>query len=94
MKQRKEKQSLAMERIEYLYESLNKVDEKNMIIRINLMENLGKRADLPIPKEIKRSYCKNCKRLYDKKTRIRLKSGNLIITCGNCGNVRRLRYHR
>jgi RNase P subunit RPR2 len=92
LKQRKEKQTIAMERIQYLYNSLNKTDEENKIIRIRLMENLGKRADVAIPTYIKRSYCKNCKNLYDKNTRIRLKDGNLIISCGKCGDIRRIRY--
>ncbi len=37
----------------------------------------------------KKSYCKKCKLPY-KNERIRIKNGLVIITCPNCGDVRRI----
>ena len=58
---------------------------------IRVMENIASRLDITLSKDIKRSYCKSCKTLYGN-SRIRLRKGILTVTCGNCGNVRRLPY--
>ncbi|KJE50079.1 MULTISPECIES: ribonuclease P protein component 4 [Acidiplasma] len=80
---------IAMDRINKLYNlSLisNEYYSKRYII---LMERIAKRMDITLPVYIKKSYCKKCKLPY-KNERIRIKNGLVIITCPNCGDVRRI----
>ncbi|MCL4345767.1 MAG: ribonuclease P [Candidatus Thermoplasmatota archaeon] len=92
MRQKREKQSLAMDRIEYLFETIKGTDECSQRIRVRLIENIGKRVDLRLPQNIKRSYCKQCKTPYNEDTRIRIRRGVVTVTCNVCGDIRRFRY--
>lgn len=90
-------QSIAKDRIEYLHglalrnaSSDVRLSQSSIII----MERLALRFDITLSPKIKRSYCKKCKTPYSSDTRIRLKDGLSIITCGKCGDIRRLPYHR
>jgi len=62
---------------------------------ISLIRKYSTRNKVPIPLEIKRSFCKNCNTLLvpGNNCRIRIKSGKnplRIITCNNCGKVKRI----
>ncbi|HLH85820.1 MAG TPA: ribonuclease P [Thermoplasmataceae archaeon] len=59
---------------------------------IALMRRISRRANITIPKDIKRYYCHNCNHLYGSRTRIRLFKGVLVVSCGNCGDRRRFKY--
>lgn len=56
-----------------------------------VMENIASRLDITLTKEIKRSYCRSCKTIYGN-FRLRLRNGVVSVTCGNCGDIRRLPY--
>jgi ribonuclease P protein subunit RPR2 len=58
---------------------------------LKVMENIASRLDITLTKEIKRSYCKSCKTIYGN-CRVRLRNGIVAVTCGNCGDIRRLPY--
>lgn len=57
---------------------------------IDMMERIGRRMDYTLPARIKRSYCKKCKTPYAGNARIRIKKKTVQVTCGNCGDVRRI----
>lgn len=59
---------------------------------IKLAERIAKRLDISLPAKLKRSYCKKCKLPYGPVTKFRLKRGICVVTCSNCGNIRRLPY--
>lgn len=59
---------------------------------IRLIERIGKRMDLPVPREIKRFYCKTCGIPYGSESKVRIKRGLCIVTCANCGDLRRIPY--
>ncbi|MGC8609582.1 MAG: ribonuclease P [Thermoplasmata archaeon] len=81
---------IAQERIDNLFKlSLETGNERYIII----MENIAKRMDITLPGSIKRLYCKKCKKPY-KNPRIRIKNNQIIVTCSNCGNIRRYMINR
>lgn len=97
MKRRKGKKEtiLTERRIHYLHDLAVSSQDKEPEYStryIEMMENTAKRMDYTIPQNIKKSYCKNCRNLYGSDAKIRLKKGIIHITCGNCGNVRRIPY--
>ncbi|MHB1708737.1 MAG: ribonuclease P Rpr2/Rpp21/SNM1 subunit family protein [Thermoplasmataceae archaeon] len=59
---------------------------------LSIAENIAKRMDITLPKEIKRAYCKSCKHPYDGSSRIRVKEGLVTVKCGYCDDVRRIPY--
>jgi ribonuclease P protein subunit RPR2 len=93
LRNKKAKESIAEKRIAEL--NAIATSDESMELRknaIQIMEDLGKRMDISLQKEVKRNYCKNCKTPYGMNTRVRLKKENVIITCGECGKIRRIRY--
>ena len=59
---------------------------------MRLAEAIAKRMDMPLPIDIKRSYCKKCGHPYGNLTRVRIKRGLCLVTCSNCNDVRRIPY--
>ena len=59
---------------------------------LSIAENMAKRMDITLSKEIKRAYCKSCKHLYDESSRIRVKEGLVTVKCAYCDDVRRIPY--
>lgn len=84
---------VALERILRLSHLARNTQESDYRQRyMKLAEAIGKRMDMPLPRSIKRSYCKKCGEPYGKLTRVRMKKGLCIITCGECGDIRRIPY--
>lgn len=86
---------LVSERVYYLHNlALSSVDADMRYSPryIDMMERVARRMDYTISSRIKRSYCKKCKHPYDQNVRIRLKNNIISITCGSCGDVRRMPY--
>ncbi len=86
---------LASSRISYLHElAVSRKGSSQSLSRryMSMAERIGKRMDMTLPAEIKRSYCKRCATIYGAETRIRLKKRMLEITCAECGDVRRIPY--
>lgn len=59
---------------------------------LSIAENIAKRMDITLPKDIKRAYCKSCKHPYDGSSRIRVKGGLVTVKCAYCEDVRRIPY--
>lgn len=92
-KENRRMSELAAGRMNYLHAYVQtQADTAHAARHIRMMERLSLRMDITIPARIKRSYCKECKMPYGTKARIRLKNRLVTVTCGNCGNVRRIPY--
>ena len=66
---------------------------------IHLIRKYSTRNKVPIPSDIKRSFCKNCNSLLipGKSCTVRIKSGKSplrIITCNNCKTIKRLGFKK
>lgn len=86
---------IAYERMHILFEQANlkKGSDPELASRyMRLVERIGKRMDLSVPREIKRFYCKGCGIPYGNETRVRIKKGLCFVTCGHCGDIRRIPY--
>ncbi len=86
------------------YERMHRLFELAVAIRpdkpelaskyLRLAERIGRRMDLSVPRDIKRFYCKKCGLPYGDDTRIRIKKGLCIATCGHCSDIRRIPYRK
>jgi ribonuclease P protein subunit RPR2 len=89
--------SIAQERIEYLF-SLAKTEfptNPEMSKRyVSLARKIGMRHRVSIPSELKRTFCKSCGSLLvpGNNSRARLKGNTIIISCLDCGNIKRYPY--
>lgn len=86
---------IAYERMHILFDlaRLKKTEDPTLSSKyVRLMERIGKRMDLSVPVEVKRHYCKKCGIPYGNHTRIRIKRGLCLATCGSCGDIRRIPY--
>lgn len=88
---KKDAQRIARERISGLVHMARKHHEMSTRY-LSIAENIAKRMDITLPKEIKRAYCKSCKHPYDGNSRIRVKEGLVTVKCAYCDNVRRIPY--
>ncbi|TQD28207.1 ribonuclease P protein component 4 [Methanolobus vulcani] len=86
--------SIAQERIGYLFSlAKSEFSEKPEMSKryVALARKIGMRHRVSIPSELKRSFCKNCGSLLlpGKNSRVRLNDGTIIITCLDCGSIKR-----
>ena len=81
---------LARERIYQLFEQAE-LEENHADRYVDLARKIAMKAQLSMPKALRRRYCYNCySYLVSGKTgRIRLYKGKQIITCLKCGNIDR-----
>jgi ribonuclease P protein subunit RPR2 len=61
---------------------------------VDIARRISTRHRVSIPKELRRQICKNCGSylLPGQNCRIRADGNNIIITCLNCGNIKRYPY--
>lgn len=60
---------------------------------ISLLRKYSTRLKIPLPLEIRRSFCKDCNSLLAGNCRVRIKPGKKpikIITCLSCGQIKRV----
>nr|Q97C23.2 RecName: Full=Ribonuclease P protein component 4; Short=RNase P component 4; AltName: Full=Rpp21 [Thermoplasma volcanium GSS1] len=81
---------VANERLYYLFSLAFQTGDERYI---DLMERIGRRMDITLPQDIKRMYCKKCKKPY-KNVRVRLKKNVITVTCLECGDIRRFQINR
>lgn len=86
--------NIAQERIEYLFDLAKSEFSENPEMSkryVSLARKIGMRHRVSIPSELKRSFCKNCGSLLltGNNSRVRLKDGTIIITCLDCGSIKR-----
>jgi ribonuclease P protein subunit RPR2 len=88
---RRDVNDLAEKRINFLVSLSMKQSDITLAQRyINIARKIGRRMDITLPREIKRSFCKNCNTPYSSKSTIRLKDRMIIIKCSFCGDKRRI----
>ncbi len=86
--------SIATERINYLFELAGK-EHSNDPARsdryVSLARKIGMRHRVRIPSELKRAFCKKCGSylVAGNNSRVRLKKGCIVVTCLECGNIKR-----
>jgi ribonuclease P protein subunit RPR2 len=88
---------IAEERIQILfkqaYEALNSGETERSKRYIRLAKSIGMKSQTPIPRALKRRFCKKCFSLFipGKTVRTRIKKGSNYITysCLVCGNIQR-----
>lgn len=90
-------QKIARENITKLFEQAAlrfKEDSKLSDRYVNLARKVAMKYRLKLPKELKRSFCKNCYKYLvpSVNCRIRLYKKRLIIYCLNCRNYTRIPY--
>ncbi|MCW1296510.1 MAG: ribonuclease P [Candidatus Parvarchaeota archaeon] len=89
-------EKIALERINILLrlarENL-KINPKRSARYVLLARKIAMRANIHIPKELKRMFCKNCNSILipSLTLRVRLKRGKkrLVYTCLKCGKITR-----
>jgi ribonuclease P protein subunit RPR2 len=90
---------IAQERIEYLFDlaksEFTENPEKSKRY-VALARKIGMRHRVSIPSKLKRSFCKKCGSLLipGNNSKIRLKGDTIIITCLDCGNIKRYPYRK
>jgi len=91
---------IAKERIKKLFdlakEELNKPERSRSYVE--LARKIGKRYNVRLTKEEKRSFCRKCSQLLiptrTSKVNIDTKKKIIIIKCMNCGNIYKYPYKR
>ncbi len=92
-REKKLERRVAEERIKKLLEMAEekKFDNYDLSRRyIELARKIAMKYRIKIPREQKRKFCKKCLYPYrHDRVRVRIKKGRVIVTCLNCGYVRR-----
>lgn len=97
-RQKQKEKQIAKDHILELFEIAKK--EPNHVIAKNsivLAQKYSTKYKVPIPRELKRTYCKTCYQILipGKTATVRLKAGKSpqrIITCKSCETIKRIGY--
>ncbi|WP_406660531.1 ribonuclease P protein component 4 [Methanolobus sp. ZRKC3] len=90
---------IALERITYLFSAAGDaypLDPMRSNRYASLARRIGMRYRVSIPSELKRKICKKCNSFLvpGSNCRVRLSDGSIIITCLNCGAIKRYPFCR
>ena len=89
-----ERRKIAKERMIRLFE-LAKEKEQYSKRYIILARKLSTKYHVPIPREYKRIFCRNCNTLRTSKTsRTRISGNNIVYTCLKCKYISRFRFKK
>ena len=84
---------IARERIDYLLERAVKWKERDYELArryVELARKIAMKYRVKLRPEQKRLFCKGCFYPYrSDRVRVRVKKGRVIVTCLNCGRIRR-----
>ncbi len=81
----------ALERIFCLFEEAKKNPERADIY-VKKARRTGMRVNIPIPKELKRKYCKHCNTYFKSGNyRVRTRNGMLVYYCLKCKKYMRFK---
>lgn len=91
-REKKLEKEIALRRIEILLSIARKTTKPELSRRyVTLAKRISEHYRVAIPKEHRNTFCKNCCLPYrSDKSRIRVKKSRIIMTCSNCGNIRRI----
>jgi ribonuclease P protein subunit RPR2 len=102
MKQRYQKKSfevksIAIERINKLFDEAKLVFSKNPALSDRYMElarKIAMKAKVKIPRELKRKFCRFCSSYLvpSKNCTVRLQKSRVVYTCSKCGKIMRFSY--
>lgn len=89
LKKQKEMKQIAKERIKYLFKQAKEAFNKNPAVSnryVTLARKISMKYKVPIPRELKRRFCKHCYKYLvpGKNCRIRTKNGKVVYYCQNC----------
>jgi len=93
-------EKIAKERIEILFEKAEQALKNNnpgLSKRyVALARQIGMKLELPIPRNLKRKFCKKCSIFWipgkTLRTRIKKHEKRMTFTCLECGNIQRYPY--
>ncbi len=100
MSRRRFVEDIALQRIRLLFEMAHEVVRRDRDLArryVELALRISKRARVRVPRELKRRYCKRCLAYLvpGLNARVRLRNNRMphvVITCLECGYVRRIPY--
>ena len=86
---------IARERMEILFGLARKEfkehpERSNRYVELSL--KIGKRTNTPIPRELKKNYCKKCGAYLKEgvNSKLRISDGKMNVSCGECGAVKKI----
>lgn len=79
---------LAEERVRELFKQAETAEAKYADRYVDLARKIASKAQLSIPKGLRRMYCHNCYK-YGKNASRRVKNKVLVVECNYCNNVDR-----
>jgi ribonuclease P protein subunit RPR2 len=90
---------IALERINYLFYmagdtyALNPSRSARYAL---LAQKIGMRYRVSLPSDLKRKMCKKCNQFLvpGSNSRVRMGNGSIIITCLNCGSIKRYPFNK
>lgn len=93
----KQEQKIALERMKVLFEQAKKAwkkDESRARRYVKLIKRIGEKTNTSIPKRIKMFLCKECGAplMPGVNAKTRTKNQKIIITCEECGSIKRNPY--
>ena len=84
MKTKKEISKIALERIEQLFKEA-RINSKMADRYVELARKIGMKFNVPIPRELKRKFCRHCNSYFQKSNyRIRTRNKMIVYTCFKC----------
>ena len=86
-------EQLALERYDILFSMIKQYPDKAKRY-VYLARKLSEKSGIPIPKDYKRWFCKNCNAFLipGKNCTVRLKNKVRYVTCKECGEIKRFIY--
>ena len=98
MNQRKAKKqkimNIAEEQIRVLFKQAESAGQELANRYVKIAVKISTKTKTPIPRELKRRYCKNCLSYLvpDRNCRIRVSKGKIVYYCLECKHFRRFAY--
>jgi len=95
---KRERRRIAIQRIHHLFKEAEKRADEGRIQLANryvfLARKISMRYLVRIPKEYRHRFCRKCNTYFipGKNCRVRLKKHKVVITCHNCGAIKRYPY--
>ncbi len=85
---------IAMERIKILFKMMDYMKDVDYELArryVELARKISMKYRIKLPKKFKLKFCKKCLYPYkDGRFRVRISKSRVVITCLNCGHLRRI----
>lgn len=92
---KKERKEITLERITFLFEKAATTKDESLQKRyVTLARKLSTKNKVPIPRQYKHYFCKNCGIYFSPSStcRVRLQGHNIVYTCLKCKHISRFRH--